>query len=113
MMDQRKTNDSFLGVDLIAKIVAKYEAPARHHHGMGHISFMLALLDEYWSNIYRHREMEAAIWLHDVIYNSKAADNEKQSVAFAVEHLEAKFSSESLFITSAHIMVTEKQAIRI
>lgn len=49
--------------------------PHRHYHDRRHIAAMLAGL----SPEHASRELVAAIWLHDIVYDPRAGDNEERS----------------------------------
>lgn len=77
-------------------ISAAYAEPHRHYHGTGHIAHCLQEFDVAKALFEHPREVELAIWFHDVVYDPKAADNEARSAARAVDmltELEAPHSS--------------------
>lgn len=49
--------------------------PHRHYHDERHIAAMLRAIPEGRAT----RELIAAIWLHDIVYDPRAADNEERS----------------------------------
>lgn len=57
--------------------VEQLKEPHRHYHTLNHIEEMLRHYDG------SRLEMIAAIWLHDVIYDPRASDNEERSAAQA------------------------------
>ncbi len=67
-----------------------YNEEHRHYHNLTHIAACLVMLDEYHME---HQEMlpfeleniKLAIWFHDVIYDTKAYDNEEKSAGLASE----------------------------
>ena len=62
---------------------ARYAEPHRHYHTLEHIAATLALLDGARGHLRHPDEAELAIWLHDVIYDPRAGDNEARSAALA------------------------------
>lgn len=70
-----------------AELTALYSAPDRHYHGMAHVRALLALAAEFHDRLADPEAVEAAIWFHDAIYDSRAKDNEAKSAALAVERL--------------------------
>lgn len=64
---------------LPAAITARWEEqlaePQRFYHDRSHIAAMLAAVPKAMAT----RELVAAIWLHDVIYDPRASDNEERS----------------------------------
>ncbi len=70
-----------------AELTALYQAPDRHYHGIRHIEALLALLGEHRQAFADPEAVEAAIWFHDAIYDSRRKDNETASAALAAERL--------------------------
>ncbi len=70
-----------------AELTALYRADDRHYHGIRHIEALLGLLDEYRPQFADPEAIEAAIWFHDAIYDSRRKDNETLSAALAAEKL--------------------------
>lgn len=64
--------------------IARLAEPHRHYHTLDHIAQMLAHAGSAPS-----RELLAAIWLHDIVYDPRAADNEERSAALAGRDLAA------------------------
>lgn len=81
---------------LRTELSALYRAEDRHYHGIGHIEALLSLLDEYRPAFSDPEAVEAAIWFHDAIYDSRAKDNETRSAALAREKLAEIASAERL-----------------
>ena len=75
--------------ELLAGLRERYAESHRHYHSIGHIEALLR-----WFGPYRHlaREpalIEAAIWLHDAVYDTRRQDNEALSAALAHDELSA------------------------
>lgn len=64
-----------------------YSGEDRQYHGLGHISALLALLQQHKALFADPDAVEAAIWFHDAIYDSKASDNEVKSAELASARL--------------------------
>lgn len=64
-----------------------YGAPDRHYHGHAHVEELLRLAREHRSELADPEAVEAAIWFHDAVYDSRRSDNESRSAALAVERL--------------------------
>lgn len=64
---------------------AQYSEPQRAYHNLDHISDCLRQFDAVMEQAKNADEVELAIWLHDVIYDTHAADNEAQSAAWAAD----------------------------
>jgi len=63
--------------------VVRLREPQRHYHTLAHVEAMLANL----STAHATRELVAAIWLHDIVYDPKACDNEEMSAFVAEQDL--------------------------
>ncbi|PWK65808.1 hypothetical protein [Aminobacter sp. AP02] len=72
-----------------AELTKLYQAQDRHYHGIRHIEALLALAQEYHAQLSDPEAVEAAIWFHDAVYDSRRKDNEALSAALAAERLQA------------------------
>jgi len=73
---------------LHAEISRAYSEPHRHYHTLEHIARVLSLFD---GARYRLRDADAAelaLWLHDLVYDPRARDNEARSAAYAARILD-------------------------
>ncbi|WP_378942604.1 hypothetical protein [Mesorhizobium sp. ANAO-SY3R2] len=73
-----------------AELAAHYRLPDRHYHGIRHIEALLALAAEYRADLTDPDAVDAAIWFHDAIYDSRSKDNEAQSAALAADKLKGR-----------------------
>jgi predicted metal-dependent HD superfamily phosphohydrolase len=85
-------NEPLIGEVLKSQLSALYRAADRHYHGLAHIEAMLALAAEYRRLLHDPEAVEAAIWFHDAIYDSRAKDNEARSAALAESKLTGRAS---------------------
>ncbi|TPN88362.1 hypothetical protein FJ987_19895 [Mesorhizobium sp. CU2] len=83
-----------------------YQAEDRHYHSLAHIQAMLALADEYRSLLDDPGAVEAAIWFHDAIYDSRAKDNEAKSAELAQKRLAGRADPHRLERITAMINAT-------
>jgi predicted metal-dependent HD superfamily phosphohydrolase len=60
-----------------------YSDPGRFYHTLDHISNVLEAVESLGSSARNLNAVKLAAWLHDVIYDSKASDNEERSAEFA------------------------------
>jgi len=91
---------------LKTELSALYNAGDRHYHNLAHIEAMLALAGDYRASLHDPEAVEAAIWFHDAIYDSKAKDNEAKSAALAETKLAERTDAGRLGRISAMILTT-------
>ena len=65
------------------EIAQAYSGPGRFYHTLDHVLDVLATVDSLASYANNLNAVKLAGWLHDVIYDSKASDNEERSAAYA------------------------------
>jgi predicted metal-dependent HD superfamily phosphohydrolase len=104
-------NEPLIGEELKTELSALYRAPGRHYHGLAHIKALLALADEYRGELAHREAIEAAIWFHDAIYDSRRSDNEARSASLAAEKLASRASPEQLSRIVAMIEATATHAL--
>src|SRR5262245_31683876 len=74
---------------LHAVVLACYGEPHRAYHTAEHIARVLPLLDAVRARLREPDEAELALWLHDLVYDPRGADNEARSADIAAEWLAA------------------------
>ncbi len=67
------------------ELAAAYGAPERAYHNLHHIAACLDELERAEYLAEKPREIELAIWFHDLIYDTHRRDNESRSAARALE----------------------------
>jgi predicted metal-dependent HD superfamily phosphohydrolase len=70
-----------------AAVLARYAESHRAYHTGEHIARTLTVLDGVRGRLRRPDEAELAVWLHDLVYDPRAADNEARSADLAAEWL--------------------------
>ncbi|WFP73836.1 hypothetical protein [Mesorhizobium sp. WSM4906] len=80
-------NEPLIDEALKSELTALYQAGDRHYHDLAHVEAMLALAEECRRLLHDPDAVEAAIWFHDAIYDSRAKDNEAKSAALAEKKL--------------------------
>ena len=88
------------------ELAALYRAESRHYHNLAHIEAMLALAADYRALLSDPEAVEAAIWFHDAIYDSKAKDNEARSASLARNKLAGRTDAGRLDRIGAMILAT-------
>ena len=99
-------NEPLIDEPLKRELSALYSAKDRHYHNLAHIEAMLALAGDYRGLLDDPEAVEAAIWFHDAIYDSRAKDNEAQSAALAEKKLAGRTEAGRLNRISAMIVAT-------
>lgn len=89
-----------------AELIRLYEAKDRHYHGIRHIEALLALLEAHRTAFADPDAVEAAIWFHDAIYDSRRKDNEALSAALAAGKLKEQVDAPRLARIVAMIEAT-------
>lgn len=65
------------------EIERHYTKPSRFYHTLDHIQSVLETVERLGSHARNLDAVKLAAWLHDVIYDSRASDNEERSAAYA------------------------------
>ena len=99
-------NEPLIEGELKNELSALYRAPGRHYHGLAHVEALLALAREYRADLADRQAIEAAIWFHDAIYDSRRSDNEARSAALAAANLALRVEPARLFRITAMIEAT-------
>jgi predicted metal-dependent HD superfamily phosphohydrolase len=71
------------------RLAAAYAEPHRRHHTRAHIDALLGGLREHADLATNPALIEAAIWFHDAIYDTRRGDNEALSAKWAERELSA------------------------
>lgn len=69
------------------ELVKRYAEPERHYHVLEHVRDVLEWLVRLWFPSSPSQPLLLAAWLHDVIYDPRAKDNEERSAEYAQEVL--------------------------
>jgi predicted metal-dependent HD superfamily phosphohydrolase len=91
---------------LRAELVAAYTAPGRHYHDLRHIEALNALAAACADDIADRDAVEAAIWFHDAVYDTRREDNEERSAVLAEERLAGTASAERIARIATMIRAT-------
>jgi predicted metal-dependent HD superfamily phosphohydrolase len=89
-----------------AALVSAYTAPDRYYHDLRHIETLLGLADACADVIADRNGVEAAIWFHDAIYNTRRNDNEERSAALAATLLASAADEDRIARIAAMIRAT-------
>jgi predicted metal-dependent HD superfamily phosphohydrolase len=76
------------------EISRRYNEPHRHYHNVQHIHECLREFQHVRKTAPIARELELALWMHDVIYDPHRSDNEEESIRFSIELLNDAWTDE-------------------
>ena len=65
------------------EIQGYYAGPGRFYHTLDHVQNVLEIVESLGSYARNLNAVKLATWLHDVVYDSKASDNEERSADYA------------------------------
>jgi predicted metal-dependent HD superfamily phosphohydrolase len=65
------------------QIAAQYGAPERHYHNLNHLVTLFQFIEYGRAFSQDLTAVRLAGWFHDIVYDSRAADNEARSAAYA------------------------------
>jgi predicted metal-dependent HD superfamily phosphohydrolase len=95
--------------DIKDRLKGLYEG--RAYHNWTHIVALLGLVDEYKQLVSDREVVEAAIYFHDAIYDSRDKDNEERSASLALDWLQQRTTGKRLASIAAAILATKNHAI--
>jgi predicted metal-dependent HD superfamily phosphohydrolase len=75
--------DQALAARAFGEVCKSYGELGRYYHILDHIRQMLNCVDSIGSHACNLNAVRLATWLHDVIYDSRASDNEERSADYA------------------------------
>ena len=78
------------------ELVRAYTAPDRHYHNLAHIEALLGLMRTHERALSDPASLEAAIWFHDAVYDTRRHDNEERSAQLAAERLDGLLSPDRI-----------------
>ena len=69
------------------QIVESYSNPNRFYHNLEHIKYVLEVIEslEIQTKYLETTTVQFAAWFHDIVYDTKAKDNEQKSAEYAME----------------------------
>jgi predicted metal-dependent HD superfamily phosphohydrolase len=88
------------------ELVRAYAAPERHYHNLTHIEAMLGLMRSYEDAVFDPQSVEAAIWFHDAVYDTRRHDNEERSAQLAADRLTGLLSPDRIALIASMIRAT-------
>ncbi len=75
--------DAVLADQAFDEVREHYAEPGRFYHTLDHIQSVLETVESLGAHSRNINAVKLAVWLHDVVYDSRASDNEERSAAYA------------------------------
>jgi predicted metal-dependent HD superfamily phosphohydrolase len=91
-----------------AAVAVNYSAPERHYHTLDHVRDVLDTATSLWGAGGPPPALVLAAWLHDVVYDTHAGDNEERSAELARELLRPLGLPEGLIDETARLILLTK-----
>jgi predicted metal-dependent HD superfamily phosphohydrolase len=102
-IDSKLIQSSFLS------ITQAYNSPHRYYHNLKHIFQMLTTITHLESLTVNLPAVQFAAWLHDIVYDTHASNNEEKSAIFARELLTSlNIDRETIDIVENLILATKQ-----
>lgn len=92
-------------------LVARYSEPHRAYHTIAHIQHCLNEFKKVRNLIANPDAAELALWYHDVIYNTRAKDNEEKSAALATAMIKSASLPNTLGQLVAECIMATKHTV--
>jgi predicted metal-dependent HD superfamily phosphohydrolase len=102
---------SLLSEEVRARLVGIYTGPDRHYHDLRHIEAMLAQAEEHAGEITDGWAVEAAIWFHDAVYDTREPNNEEESAKLATHLLADAVANARLEFIAAMIRASARHLV--
>jgi predicted metal-dependent HD superfamily phosphohydrolase len=88
-----------------ADLVTRYGEPGRHYHTLEHVAAVLDVVDALGGT---GPALQLAVWYHDAVYDTRAADNEERSADLARTALAVLSILESVISETARLILLTK-----
>jgi predicted metal-dependent HD superfamily phosphohydrolase len=90
------------------RLMTCYSEPHRHYHNQIHLAECLREFDSAHHLAQQPKVVEAAIWFHDAIYDTRGSDNEERSAVLVKQCLSAARVPEELISAVVRLVLTTK-----
>lgn len=107
-MNQWFDVDKDLALDAFGRLVARYSEPVRAYHNLSHIEDVLTIFSREAQLAVNGTVVRLALWYHDVIYDSRAKNNEERSAEFADKELAVLGVKKSLRSEVFHLIMATR-----
>ncbi len=101
----------FMTTRMYNRMIWEYHKSVRIYHNLGHIAYCLEVFDTLQSLCKDPNIVELAIWYHDIIYDSKATDNEERSALRALKDLTFRGANDTLLKKVRRLILLTKYDI--
>ena len=104
-----KSLNGIVGIETICQgIVNAYTEPHRFYHNLQHINECLQLFERYRHLADNALEVKLALWFHDAVYDTKAADNEEKSAVLAKTLLFKSGIADEVVVNVSNLILATK-----
>lgn len=102
---------AYYGINDISPIIARWQEPHRYYHNLEHLDFLIDKIDKLYEqqaiDEAAYRQLLMTAYFHDVVYDPRKQDNERQSAAFWVQqcqpsHPECELIRQMILDTESH-----------
>lgn len=104
--------DADVSERLFQQVAAQYLGEARHYHTLDHIydtlDFAKTLANYYQISTTEKTVLQLAVWFHDVVYDTHAADNEEKSAEYAQAILQVLELPDALIERVKNLIISTK-----
>lgn len=95
------------------RLVEAYSEPHRHYHTLEHLGEMFRVVGRLAGVITEMPTVQLAVWYHDIVYNSRASDNEELSADRAERDLAEFGVSDTVSATVRQLILATKHAAEV
>lgn len=99
------------GAPIWAELRARYSEPHRAYHNLAHLRHCFAEWQPVRSLSVRPEAIEMALWFHDAIYDTHAADNEERSATLAVAMLKLAALADDFIAHVSDLILATKHSV--
>lgn len=102
-------NNEDKAIVLWQELKEHYSAKRRYYHNLGHLQYMLNVIEPVLHQAQDTDSLLFALFYHDFVYDATSKQNEENSVKAAAERLQTiYFPEEKIVLCSQHIIATKK-----
>ena len=105
------TSDNDIKENSFQIINDRYSEKSRFYHNLSHVKTLLDLLESLGNKPQNRNAIRFSIWFHDVVYDTKANDNEAESARLASQMMsKLHVDVETIGVVSSLILATKNHS---